>query len=56
VVATFGDAALFEGPALIGFLVHQLGLHHAMIMSAKLCAGIAFLAATMPKSDADLKS
>jgi len=56
VVVTFGYAALFVGPALIGFLVDQLRLHHAMIMPAKLCAGTAFLAATMPKSDADLKS
>jgi hypothetical protein len=56
VVVTFGYAALLVGPALIGFRVHQLGLHHAMIMPAKLCAGIAFLAATMPKSDADLRS
>jgi len=27
-----------------------------MIVPAILCAGIVFLAATMPKSDADLKS
>jgi MFS family permease len=56
VVVTFGYAAFLVGPALIGFLVHRLGLHHAMIVPAVLCAGIVFLAATMPKSDADLKS
>jgi MFS family permease len=55
VVVTFGYAAFLVGPALIGFVVHQLGLHHAMIVPAVLCAGIVFLAATMPKSDADLK-
>jgi MFS family permease len=56
VVVTFGYAAFLVGPALIGFLVHRLGLHHAMIVPAILCAGIVFLAATMPKTDADLKS
>ena len=56
VVVTFGYAAFLMGPAVIGFLVQQLGLHHAMIVPAVLCAGIVFLAATMPKSDADLKS
>jgi MFS family permease len=56
VVVTFGYAAFLIGPALIGFLVSELGLHHAMIVPSALCAGIVFLAATMPKSDADLKS
>ena len=56
VVVTFGYAAFLMGPALIGFLVQQFGLHHSMIVPAVLCAGIVFLAATMPKSDADLKS
>jgi MFS family permease len=56
VVVTFGYAAFLMGPAVIGFFVQQLGLHRAMIVPAVLCAGIVFLAATMPKSDADLKS
>ncbi len=56
VVVTFGYAAFLMGPALIGFLVSRLGLHHAMIVPSALCAGIVLLAATMPKSDADLKS
>lgn len=55
VVVTFGYAAFLIGPGVIGFVVHQLGLHHAMIVPAVLCAGIVLLAATMPSSDADLK-
>jgi len=54
VVVTFGYAAFLAGPAIIGFLVTQLGLHHAMAVPAVLCAGIVGLAATMPKNDADL--
>ncbi len=54
VVVTFGYAAFLMGPAVVGFLVKQLGIHHAMAVPAVLCAGIIALAATMPKSDADL--
>jgi MFS family permease len=54
VVVTFGYAAFLAGPAVVGFLVNQLGLHHAMAVPAVLCAGIVGLAATMPKDDADL--
>jgi MFS family permease len=54
VVVTFGYAAFLAGPAVVGFLVNHLGLHHAMIVPALLCAGIVGLAATMPRSDADL--
>jgi MFS family permease len=54
VVVTFGYAAFLLGPAVVGFLVSQLGLHHAMAVPAVLCAGIVGLAATMPKNDADL--
>jgi MFS family permease len=54
VVVSFGYAAFLAGPAVIGFLVAQFGLHHAMAVPAVLCAGIVGLAATMPKSDADL--
>ena len=56
VVVTFGYAAFLLGPAVVGFLVSQLGLHHAMAVPAVLCAGIVGLAATMPKNDADLSS
>lgn len=56
VVVTFGYAAFLAGPAGVGFLVTHLGLHHAMAVPAVLCAGIVGLAATMPKSDADLSS
>ena len=55
VVVTFGYAAFLLGPALVGFLVEQLGIHHAMAVPAVLCAGIIALAATMPRQDADLK-
>src|SRR5215207_4915132 len=54
VVVTFGYAAFLIGPALIGFLVTQLGIHHAMAVPAVLCVAIVALAATMPKQDADL--
>jgi MFS family permease len=54
VVVTFGYAAFLAGPAVVGFLVSHLGLHHTMAVPAVLCAGIVGLAATMPKSDDDL--
>ncbi len=54
VVVTFGYAAFLAGPAVIGFLVNHLGIHHAMAVPALLCAGIVGLAAVMPKNDADL--
>lgn len=54
VVVTFGYAAFLTGPAVIGFLVNHLGMHHAMAVPALLCAGIVALAAVMPKTDADL--
>lgn len=53
VVVTFGYAAFLVGPAVVGFLVNHLGIHHAMVVPAVLCAGIVALAATMP-NDADL--
>lgn len=56
VVVTFGYAAFLLGPAVIGSLVNSLGIQHAMIVPALLCAGIVGLALTMPKSDADLES
>ncbi len=54
VVVTFGYAAFLIGPALIGFLVTQLGIQQAMAVPAILCVAIVALAATMPKQDADL--
>jgi MFS family permease len=54
VVVTFGYAAFLMGPAVIGLLVRHLGIHHAMVVPAALCAGIIALAATMPRSDDDL--
>jgi MFS family permease len=56
VVVTFGYAAFLAGPAIIGFLVSHLGLHHAMAVPALLCAGIVGLAATMPKTDPNLST
>jgi MFS family permease len=56
VVVTFGYAAFLAGPAVVGFLVSHLGLHHAMAVPAVLCAGIVGLAATMPKNDAGLST
>jgi hypothetical protein len=44
------------GPAVVGALVNQLGIHHAMAVPAILCVGIIALASTMPKNDADLES
>lgn len=54
VVVTFGYAAFLIGPAVVGFLVNQLGIHHAMAVPAVLCVAIVGLAATMGKDDADL--
>jgi MFS family permease len=54
VVVTFGYAAFLMGPAVVGFLVRHLGIQHTMAVPALLCAGIIALAATMPRSDADL--
>ena len=55
VVVTFGYAAFLIGPALVGFLVEQLGIHRTMAVPALLCLAIVALAATMPKQDADLQ-
>lgn len=54
VVVTFGYAAFLVGPAVVGFLVRHVGIHHAMAVPAVLCAGIVALAATMPREDRDL--
>ena len=54
VVVTFGYAAFLIGPAVVGFLVTQLGIHHAMVVPAVLCAGIIGLAFTMPRDDVGL--
>jgi MFS family permease len=54
VVVTFGYAAFLLGPAVVGYLVDQLGIHSAMIVPAVLCAGIIALAATMPRQDTHL--
>jgi len=56
VVVTFGYTAFLAGPAVVGFLVKTLGIHHAMVVPAVLCAGIIALAATLPRSDVDLSA
>lgn len=48
VVVTFGYAAFLAGPAVMGFVVTHLGMHHAMVVPAVLCVGIVALARTMP--------
>lgn len=55
VVVTFGYAAFLLGPAFMGFLVNQVGIHHAMAVPALLCVGIIALASTMPRNDAGLR-
>jgi MFS family permease len=54
VVVTFGYAAFLIGPAFVGFLVNQVGIHHAMAVPAVLCAGIIGLASTMPRENVGL--
>jgi MFS family permease len=54
VVITFGYAAFLAGPAVVGYLITHLGLHHTMAVPAVLCAGIVLLASTMPKEDTGL--
>ena len=54
VVVTFGYAAFLIGPAFVGFLVNQLGIHHAMAVPALLCVGIIALASTMPRTNVGL--
>ena len=56
VVVTFGYAAFLMGPAVIGFLVDQVGIQRAMIVPALLCVAIVTLARTMPKQDTDLQA
>jgi MFS family permease len=56
VVVTFGYAAFLAGPAVVGFLVNHLGLHHAMAVPAVLCVGIVGLASIMTRTDHDLST
>ena len=55
-VVTFGYAAFLMGPAVVGFFVDRLGIHHAMAVPAALCVCIIGLATTMPRTDDDLSS
>ena len=55
-VVTFGYAAFLMGPAVVGFFVDRLGIHHAMAVPAGLCVCIIGLATTMPRTDNELSS
>lgn len=48
VVVTFGYAAFLTGPALIGWLVHTVGIQHAMVLPLVLAAGLVVLAGWLP--------
>jgi MFS family permease len=56
VVVTFGYAAFLAGPAVIGFVISRVGLHHAMAVPAVLCAGVVGLAAILTHSDTELRA
>lgn len=49
VVVTFGYATFLCGPAVIGFLASQFGLHKTMLVPAILLAALPFLASVMPE-------
>ena len=48
-VVTFGYATFLCGPAVIGFLASQSGLHKTMLVPAILLAALPFLASVMPE-------
>ncbi|OYO18158.1 MFS transporter [Enemella dayhoffiae] len=54
-VVTFGYATFLAGPAVVGGLVHLLGIQHAMFVPAALLMGLLLLAVVMPASDPDLE-
>jgi MFS family permease len=51
VVVTFGYATFLIAPAIIGALVSQIGIQHAMFVPAVLLSGLLFLAKIMPGRD-----
>lgn len=53
-VVTFGYATFLVGPAFTGFVIHRVGIQHAMFVPAVLCASLLFLAVVMPREDTDL--
>ncbi len=56
VTVTFGYAAVFIGPAAMGFAVRTVGIQHAMVLPALLCAAVPLLAVVMPRDDALLRT
>ena len=51
VVVTFGYATFLISPAVIGFLVGQVGIQHTMFVPAVLLLGLLFVARVMPSKE-----
>lgn len=51
VVVTFGYATFLISPAVIGFLIGQVGIQHTMFVPAVLLLGLLFIARVMPAKD-----
>jgi MFS family permease len=51
VVVTFGYATFLISPAVIGFLVGQVGIQHTMFVPAVLLLGLLFVARVMPAKE-----
>lgn len=54
VVVTFGYATFLAGPALIGLLVHAVGIQTAMVVPGVLLLGLIALARIMPRREDEL--
>lgn len=55
VVVTFGYATFLAGPAIVGFVVAQVGIHKAMLLPAVLLSALPFLARVMPEQRGELR-
>lgn len=51
VVSTFGYTTFLAGPAVTGWIIHQVGISHAMLLPGALCLALLVLAAALPKQD-----
>jgi MFS family permease len=56
VVVTFGYTTFLVSPAVIGFLVGQIGIQPTMFVPAVLLLGLLFIARVMPPKDAEQAS